>query len=261
MKKLLLLKLGGGLITDKKTPLTVNHAALHRIAQTVATIFREYGDEYALILGNGAGSFGHYVAKKCVGEDGSYSRQAVCELHYSVASLNGIVVRALLDAGVPAFSVSPSSCFSCDDGKVEDNTIHSIETALSQNIAPVLYGDIIPDKKCVGTVFSTEDVFAVLVDVFKESYDDITVIYTGSEAGVLDTHGELISELRESDLLAHGESIGASSGIDVTGGMRHKVESALEMSKEVSRIFIVSGQDDSALRILRGENAGTRVTI
>jgi isopentenyl phosphate kinase len=226
----------------------------------VGKLFGVLHDECSIIIGNGGGSFGHYVAQKYQPKNGeSFSPQGVCEIHDSVVNLNQVVVRALLDVSVPAFSVSPASCMCGSGGDVDRVNIAAIETLLERNMVPVIYGDIVPDSTRNGTILSTETLFSIVVDALESKYTDITVVYAGQEAGVFDSSGALIPSLCVKDVHAHADTIQGSSGIDITGGMRQKVKSALDMAQRVSRVYIVSGLDDSIVRVALGEDAGTRV--
>ncbi len=51
-----MIKLGGSLITDKRTENTVNREAVDRVAEAIAEIVNL---GYSVILVHGAGSFGH----------------------------------------------------------------------------------------------------------------------------------------------------------------------------------------------------------
>jgi len=57
------LKFGGSLITDKHQPHTARLDVLSRLSREVATAWNP-NLPMQLILGNGAGSFGHISAKK-----------------------------------------------------------------------------------------------------------------------------------------------------------------------------------------------------
>ena len=70
MQELVLLKLGGSLITDKTRPYT---ARLDKLADVATQIARAlHADpELSLVLGHGSGSFGHTAAKKYKTRDGT----------------------------------------------------------------------------------------------------------------------------------------------------------------------------------------------
>ena len=257
MSSLILLKIGGGLITDKTKPFTAREDVMQCIAKTVSQLQSET-QSTDIILGNGGGSFAHFAAARYTPDAQTRIPPfGVCDIHQSAVQLNDIFIRHLLREEVPAYAVSPGSCVISHEGK--PTTVHCdvIKELLSRYIVPVVYGDIPVDTARNGSVFSTEQLFELIIDALQNEYDKVTVIYAGNTPGVLDTRGGVIPSLSASSLSGRDSFIGKAVGFDVTGGMRHKVESALDMAKKVDQVYIVSGHDDSILKAARGERAGT----
>jgi len=69
MKELVLLKLGGSLITDKTRPYTPLLEVMDDLSQQIVTALRSQPD-LRLVLGHGAGSFGHVAASEYKTRDG-----------------------------------------------------------------------------------------------------------------------------------------------------------------------------------------------
>ena len=96
MSDLILLKLGGSVITDKGADCRVNRPALTGIATTIAT-----ASVSGIIIVHGAGSCGHPEAKKYHLDEGAAAGQTdgIAVTHRVVSTLNAEVVSALRDAG------------------------------------------------------------------------------------------------------------------------------------------------------------------
>ena len=62
-KKLVFLKLGGSLITDKNTPRTARIEVLQRVGIEIKSAL-EQDSSLQILLGHGSGSFGHFSGKK-----------------------------------------------------------------------------------------------------------------------------------------------------------------------------------------------------
>jgi len=62
MSELVLLKLGGSLITEKNQANTAKHDLIQRLANEIKSALDARGDDLQLIIGHGAGSFGHIQA-------------------------------------------------------------------------------------------------------------------------------------------------------------------------------------------------------
>ena len=73
LSELILLKLGGSVITDKTQPFTARLDVIERLAAEIKAALDERGDDLQLIVGHGAGSFGHEVAAKYQTHKGAVS--------------------------------------------------------------------------------------------------------------------------------------------------------------------------------------------
>ncbi|MDP1544580.1 MAG: hypothetical protein Q8L87_01060, partial [Anaerolineales bacterium] len=73
-KEIVLLKLGGSLITDKDTPYTPRWDKLANLALEINTAL-DSNPNLLLILGHGSGSFGHVAAKQHGTREGVKTRE------------------------------------------------------------------------------------------------------------------------------------------------------------------------------------------
>ena len=93
MKKLILLKIGGGVITDKTVQYGLREEVLIRLAHEIGDAWQKRG-ETRLIIGNGAGSFAHYSAHKYRTMEGfvnEESRIGMGWVRHDAVKLNQIV--------------------------------------------------------------------------------------------------------------------------------------------------------------------------
>ncbi len=110
MKKIILIKLGGSLITDKNNPFTANIEVIERLASEIKQIIDE--DKYRLIVGHGGGSFPHVPAKLYQTQKGfinDKSPYGMGLVQDSASQLNRIVIKKFLENQIRAFSINPSS--------------------------------------------------------------------------------------------------------------------------------------------------------
>jgi isopentenyl phosphate kinase len=93
-KRLVCLKLGGSLITDKAKPMQAKKDIIRTLAKQIASALKKDPD-LQLIIGNGAGSFGHYAVithHMQNGLDEPGKNMGYAEVQKAVAELNrGIV--------------------------------------------------------------------------------------------------------------------------------------------------------------------------
>lgn len=140
---MLLVKLGGSVITDKSAYRTPRLDALARLALEVASV----GERVMVV--HGAGSFGHVLAKKHdlgKGDDGSIARRlAAAQVHADVRELTALVLSALRDVGLPAISLSSYDLARLTSGELASFAYEPVHETLARGMVPVLSGDIVLD--------------------------------------------------------------------------------------------------------------------
>ncbi|MDL5361191.1 isopentenyl phosphate kinase [Halalkalicoccus sp. NIPERK01] len=240
---MIVLKLGGSVITDKDREETVDEDRLGSLAGAIAG----RGD---LVVVHGAGSFGHrYAAKHGVSvTEGTHDGAAVREIHASMERLNERVLSALGAESVPAVPVDPLSvAHRTRDGELS-LPLDGIETMLAEGFVPVLYGDVISHRGEGATIVSGDE----LVVALAEGLDADRVGLCSAVPGVLDDAGGVIPEIGSYDEVA--AYLGESESTDVTGGMAGKVRALLELGVPAS-IF----GPDALAEFLAGGAPGTRI--
>lgn len=278
MKELVFLKLGGSLITDKTQPYTPLLDRMDDIALQIATTLQTQPN-LRLVIGHGAGSFGHVAASEYKTRDG-YPRpsplihrerdeteenywKGFAEVWYQASSLNRYVMKALHKANVRAISLPPSSSVIASEGRVSVWETTPIRMALSSSIVPVIFGDVVFDEIRGGTILSTEDLFMHLARALSPE----RILLAGLEAAVWEdfpARTKKIEKITPRTFDEFSRGIGKSEGADVTGGMESKVAQMLELvqhNHELS-VQIFSGTEPGNLvHALTGETLGTVITM
>jgi isopentenyl phosphate kinase len=277
MKELVFIKLGGSLITDKTKPYTPLLDVIDTLAAQIAYTIQTQPN-LRLIIGHGAGSFGHVAASEYKTRDG-YPRpsplihrdrdlgeenywRGFAEVWYQASALNRYVMDALHKAGVRAIALPPSSSVIASDGKVAVWETTPISMALAAGIVPVVFGDVVFDEIRGGTILSTENLFAYLVKAF----DPERILLAGLEGAVWEdfpARTRRIERITPQSFEAIQQGIGKSTAADVTGGMEAKVKEMLELAQENPglKIQIFSGTEPGNIsRALMGERIGTEIS-
>lgn len=263
--KLILLKLGGSLITDKDKPYTPRLEKLKSLSLEIKSAL-DSAPGLTLMLGHGSGSFGHVVAKKHGTRDGVQTPEqwaGFSEVRYQAAELNRYVIQSLLEAGIPAMPFPPSASMVAKNRKVTHHNVEVMSRALDVNLLPVVQGDVVFDEALGGTILSTEDVFAFLVGQFPVS----RILLAGIEAGVWEDFPARTRLTKQIQLSRYDEAmrggIHGSMSADVTGGMKSKVEEMFSLIQKQAGLTaqIFSAEEPGMLtRALKGENVGTLLT-
>ena len=263
MPDLLLLKLGGSLITDKARPETPRREVIARLAGEIARAAREI--PHALVVGHGSGSFGHVAAREsgiAAGLRSADQLPGVSRTQERAAALHRIVIEALLAAGALPFSIAPSSCLVADAGRPAAFAAEPLLLALDRGLLPVLYGDVVTDRSWGISIGSTERLFEVLAATLQDYGRTIRrVLWLGETDGLYDAEGKTVPRITAGDLDRVRAAIGAPAGTDVTGGMLHRVETALGLARLGIPSLLANGLVPGLLeRALRGEPVpGTEV--
>jgi isopentenyl phosphate kinase len=261
---LLLLKLGGSLITDKTTPRTPRMDLIARLAAEIKAAKSQMSD-LQMVLGHGAGSFGHVPAKKYgtrQGVDSADGWRGFAEVWYEAAALNRIVVDALYGAGLPGISFPASGSVTAKDGQVAAWNLAPLIGALAAGLLPVVFGDVVFDQVRGGTILSTEDIFSHLVRQLHPK----RILLAGIDEGVWDDFPactRLIPEINAENWEKVTGALSGSAATDVTGGMRGKVRAMVDLVLDIPglEVIIFGGERPGNLAAaLRGEPLGTRIT-
>src|SRR6202000_1439754 len=129
------------------------------------------------------------------------------------------------------FSIAPSSALVTTRAQPAAFADEPLLLALERGLLPVLYGDVVLDRERVVAICSTDRLFILLAERLREHGIEVRrALWLGETAGVWDGEGGVIPRLTRADLAAMGGAIGAAAGTDVTGGMRHRVETALALA-------------------------------
>lgn len=260
---LILLKLGGSLITNKTQTRTPRLETLDRLAGEIATALSK-NPNLRLIVGNGAGSYGHVPARRFNTRQGVSTREewkGFAEVWREAAALNQLVIEALHTAGLPAISLHPLSAVIAQDGQVASWDIAPLQAALEARLLPIIHGDVCFDLVRGGTILSTEDLFEYLA----KQLSPRRILLAGLEEGVWQdypTCKKLIPEITPENSEFVASFLGESAGIDVTGGMASKVEQSLALAQEIPglEILVFSGEKPSNLyKALLGTKLGTLI--
>lgn len=256
---LVVIKIGGSIITDKSKRETPNTKNIATFAENLSAVRQKFPDADVL-LGNGAGSFGHHSAHYYGLRDGAKSAEqfyGVSITHNSVRELNLLVANALTDHDIPAYALSPGDVFTAKDGDAVDGNSTLVAMLLQKGLIPVIHGDTVIDTEQGVSIFSTEKSLFWLADTLKDRYDHITVIMVVDTGGVLDEAGDIISELKRNDSIVTTRKIPGVK--DVTGGITHKIATCREATAWANDVYILGNTNRDLLAAFAGKPAGTKV--
>ena len=145
-------KLGGAELTEKDVEETIDVHAVVRNMRIIATAWRACM-RGRLVVVHGAGSFGHFAARRAGLQRGDLDREGVrrgfCKTRIQVTELNHTIVRTLEDMGVPAVACPVLPSWKTKGRKVqaERSDVGMIEDLVAAGFLPVVHGDAVLDDE------------------------------------------------------------------------------------------------------------------
>jgi isopentenyl phosphate kinase len=250
-KRPLIVKLGGSVITDKRRPFVVKRKVLGRLARELSR------SRYPLVVVHGGGSFGHPLAEKyglAEGFRGEEQLKGIALTRLAMNRLNTEVVYSLFSGGVSAIGFQPSACAIVEEGRIVSMELGPIRKALQLGLTPVLYGDVVLDRKQGVTILSGDGIATRLA----EELHARRVILGVDVDGVFTSNPKVTRNaklLREITPESWGKlSFGVSGVKDVTGGMRSKVEELLKLAEAGIESEIANALNPGVIeRLVKGE--------
>ena len=227
------LKLGGSLLTDKTAREVLRINRVEAVCSQIATVLGNR-PELKLVLGIGSGSFGHFPALQyglATGADHADAWMGAAITADSAARLVRHVTGCLIEAGVKAWSCQPGSAWMAQGRRVRGGSADVLARALASGLVPVVHGDVMLDLEQRVCIASTEEIFRFLAPSLRPN----RILLAGEVPGIMPGPAEQwrgakpISRLQPERSGVLPLVPGASRGVDVTGGMRTKLQLCLEM--------------------------------
>ena len=224
---MILIKLGGSIITNKEKPLSVRRKTINNLAKSLKKI------NEPMIIVHGGGSYGHYWSVKynMHTKEKKYDLRGVAIVKNSMIELNKIILDSLLKNKLNPYCLPPTDFMS--GNKPISKKVKEIEKIAKSGLIPVTYGDALWYGQKKTYILSGDKVMTHLAKILKPRL----CIFVLNEDGLYSDlkSKKLIYELRDKRYLI------SENKMDVTGGMTRKVEEALKISKIGMNVFFVNG--------------------
>jgi isopentenyl phosphate kinase len=235
---MIIIKLGGSVITKKAKKATFRTEIMDGLAKCIAQI-----DDRVIII-HGAGSFGHGFAKKYALNDGYSSddqRYGYALTHRMVQELNTRVLDALHHHAIPAVSIPPHVAVLLDNHKLSWFHIEIFDSYLENGFLPVTFGDVALDTTLGFSICSGDLLMRALAERFKPE----NVIFIVDEDGLytsnpkIDKNAKFMESITADELNSLGTTI--DDHPDVTRGMAGKIETIKTLAHFGIDTILVNG--------------------
>jgi len=230
---MIIIKMGGSIITDKEKPLSPRKRVVENIVKNLKKI------NEPIIIVHGGGSFGHYWSVKydMHTKPKKYNMHGVSIVKNSMIELNKIIVDIFTKNKLNPYSIPPIDFMS--GNKPITKKIKEIGSIAKSGLIPVTYGDALWYGNKKTYILSGDKIMTYLSKILKPRL----VIFALNEDGVY-------SDLKTKKLIYElkGESPKISENkIDVTGGMARKIEEATNIAKLGMNVFFVNGNESKRI--------------
>ncbi len=224
---MILIKLGGSIITNKKKPLSPRKKSIDKIVRAIKKI-----DEPIIVV-HGGGSYGHYWSVKynMHTKPANYNTHGVSVVKNSMVELNKIILDSFLKNRLNPYCLPPTDFIFGNKPIIKK--VKEIEKIAKSNLVPVTFGDALWYGKKKTYILSGDRIMSILAKILKPK---LCVFVLNVDGLYSDPKTKkLIHELKgEKPLIL-------KSSKDVTGGMKRNVDEATKISKNGMNVFFVNG--------------------
>ena len=224
---MILIKLGGSIITNKEKPLSARRKTIDKLTKSLKRI-----DEPIIIV-HGGGSYGHFWSVKydMHTKERKYDLRGVAIVKNSMIELNKIILDLMLKNKLNPYSLPPTDFMS--GNKPIPKKIKEIEKIAKSGLIPVTYGDALWYGQNKSFILSGDKIMTHLAKILKPRL----CVFALNEDGL---YSDLKSKRLIHELKGQRPLI-SQNKMDVTGGMTRKVEEASKISKMGMNVFFVNG--------------------
>jgi len=224
---MLLIKLGGSIITNKKKPLSAKRKTIDNIVYS----FRKINEDFVVV--HGGGSYGHYWSVKydMHTKPKKYDPKGVSIVKNSMIELNTIILDSFLKNKMNPYCLPPTDFVM--GNKPINKKILEIKKIANSGLIPITYGDALWYGNKKSYILSGDKIMSLLARVLRPRLS----IFVLNEDG-------LYSDMKTKKLIYDfkDEKIFIKKTLmDVTGGMTRKVAEASKISKIGLKVFFVNG--------------------
>lgn len=224
---MILIKLGGSIITNKEKPLSARTSTIDRIAKQLKKIQEPF------IIVHGGGSFGHYWSVKydMHTKPARYDLRGVSIVKNSMIELNKIVLDCFVKNKLAPYCLPPTDFM--DGDKPIPSKVKEIKKIAESGLVPVTYGDALWYGGKKSYILSGDRIMSILA---KSLRPRLAVFVLNVDGLYSDLKTKKIIHDMKDDQVSIQEI-----SMDVTGGMKRKVQEATRISKMGLKVFFVNG--------------------
>ena len=224
---MILIKLGGSIITNKEKPLSARRKTIDHILNQIKRI------KEPKILVHGGGSYGHYWSVKydMHTKPAKYDMRGVSIVKNSMIDLNKIILDSAVKNRINAYCIPPTDFM--NGNKHVKNKILAMNEIAKSGLTPITYGDALWFGNKKSYILSGDVIMSIIAKTLRPRLS----IFVLNVDGV---YSNLRSKSLIYDFKKEKPKI-SKNIIDVTGGMSRKITEASKISRNGLKVFFVNG--------------------
>ncbi len=257
-RPLIIIKLGGSVITNKKeNKLEFYNKKISRITKEIIKAKKQ--KKFSLIILHGVGPYGHKLVKEYDINNGiktALQKKGFQKAHQSVCELNNKIIRQMKKR-LPLQNFIPLNLFITKNKRIIKAQTVGIIQALQKNKIPLLFGDMVKDQELTGTPLSSDTIAAFLAQKLNAEL----LLFGTDVNGVYNQKKEIIQEINKNNYDNFSSAITGSKHIDVSGGMKKKIDSIKEYNKNYTTYIFNLNKKNNIYNNLIGKYNGTKINL
>ena len=224
---MILIKLGGSIITNKGKPLSPRKKTIDNILKEIGKI------KEPIIIVHGGGSYGHYWSVKydMHTKPAKTNPKGVAIVKNSMVELNKIILDSAVKNRINSYCLPPTDFM--NGNKAIKSKILTINDISKSGLTPITFGDALWFGQKKSYILSGDVIMTTIGKILKPRLSLF----------VLDVDG-VYSDLKTKKLIHDFKKEKPeikNNKMDVTGGMTRKITEANNMAKVGLKIFFVNG--------------------
>jgi isopentenyl phosphate kinase len=224
---MILIKLGGSIITNKERPLSARRKAIESILKQIKKI-----NEPKIIV-HGGGSYGHYWSVKydMHTKPAKYDARGVAIVKNSMIELNKIILDIAVKNRINAYCLPPTDFM--NGNRSIKNKILTMNDISKSGLTPITFGDALWFGQKKSYILSGDVIMTTIAKVLKPRLS-VFVLNVDGVYSNLKTKKLIYDFKKEKPTISINK-------MDVTGGMTRKITEAVKISRSGLNVFFTNG--------------------
>ena len=224
---MILIKLGGSIITNKKKPLSARRKIIDNTLKQIRKI------KEPIIIVHGGGSYGHYwsIRYNMHTKPARYDLKGVSVVKNSMVELNKIILDAAVKNRLNPYCLPPTD-FMKGNSSIKSKIL-AINDIAKSGLMPITYGDALWYGQKKSYILSGDVIMTTLARILKPRL----CIFVLNVDGVY-------SNMKSKKLIyafKKEKPVITTNKMDVTGGITRKITEASKISRSGLKVFFVNG--------------------